>query len=148
MEQCLFKKKKTGPQLKIISNPATLALGGMFHGPVILLSQSKMKPSLLVGSGKNQYGNIRARLIKGFSSSRGHWGATAFKCAIQHSSERAAASLIKVTPEIRKIKSVLNYHTKMSLMTSIGWMSCASEPGPAMIIVTVKIITILILTIS
>lgn len=63
--------KKLGQSWKLFQIPPPSPSGGMFHGPVILLWQGKMKPSLLAGSGKNQYGNIRARLIKGFSSSQG-----------------------------------------------------------------------------
>lgn len=83
------KKKKLGHSWKLFQNPAPPASGGMFHWPVIFIvavqnetvGSSRLKQSLY--GGKNQYSNIRARLIRGSLLLRGHWGATAFKWGIQ-----------------------------------------------------------------
>lgn len=83
------KKKKLGHSWKLFQNPAPPPSGGMFHWPVIFIvavqnetvGSSRLKQSLY--GGKNQYSNIRARLIRGSLLLRGHWGATAFKWGIQ-----------------------------------------------------------------
>lgn len=70
----------------MISKSAAPALrGGMFHWPVIFivavqnetLGSGRLRQSLC--GGENQYGNIRARLIRASLLPRGHRGATAFK---------------------------------------------------------------------
>lgn len=82
-------KKKLGHSWKLFQNPPPPPSGGMFHWPVIFIvavqnetvGSSRLKQSLY--GGKNQYSNIRARLIRGSLLLRGHWGATAFKWGIQ-----------------------------------------------------------------
>lgn len=61
-----------------------LPLGRMFHWPVIFIVvlQNETVGSSLYG-GKNQYSNIRPRLIRASLLLRGHGGATAFKWGIQ-----------------------------------------------------------------
>lgn len=81
--------KKLGHSWKLFQNPPPPPSGGMFHWPVIFIvavqnetvGSSRLKQSLY--GGKNQYSNIRARLIRGSLLLRGHWGATAFKWGIQ-----------------------------------------------------------------
>lgn len=81
--------KKLGQSWKLFQNPPPPPSGGMFHWPVIFIvavqnetvGSSGLKQSLY--GGKNQYSNIRARLIRGSLLLRGHWGATAFKWGIQ-----------------------------------------------------------------
>lgn len=80
---------KSGTELKIIWKVSTPTLMGdvslacYFYCAVQneTVGSSKLEQSLY--GGKNQYSNIRARLIRGSVLLRGHWGATAFKWGIQ-----------------------------------------------------------------